>query len=144
MPLKENPKIVVKRGISFVEIVCGMIIISFAFMGAISAYQKRNQDKISQQYAAKAFELSQKKLDAIMGDKRIRGYRYITNMNYPPEELLKGSDVGFVRRIDIYEVKDSDLMTAQAGSDYKRIVVSTSWGVNPDQNVSVSSLVTNH
>ena len=144
MPIKEQPKIVIKRGVSFIEILCGVIIIFFAFFGAVSAYQKKVQDSISQQYAARAFELSQAKLNDIVADKRSRGYRYINNLSYPETETLTGKDVGFVRRIDIFEVKSSDLVTAQAGSDYKRIVVSTSWGVNPDQNVSVSSLVTNH
>lgn len=144
MPIKEQPKIVIKRGVSVIEILCGVVIIFFAFFGAVSAYQKKVQDSISQQYAARAFELSQARLNDIVSDKGTKGYRHINNLSYPEIETLSGKDVGFVRRIDIFEVKGSDLVTAQVGSDYKRIVVSTSWGVNPDQNVSVSSLVTNH
>lgn len=144
MPVIESHKIIVKRGVSAIEILCGIIIIFFAFFGAVSAYQKKVQDSVSRQYASRAFELSQEKLNAVIQDKTNNGYRAISNMNYPEVETLSGQDTGFVRRINIYEVKSSDLITAQAGSDYKRIVVSTSWGTSPDQNVSVSSLVTNH
>ncbi|QQR81212.1 MAG: hypothetical protein IPJ69_03470 [Deltaproteobacteria bacterium] len=144
MPIKEKPTIVIKREVSFIEILCGVVIIFFAFMGALSAYKNSMDKTISQQYSAKAFNLSKEKLDEIMKDRSLHGYRYINNGSYQNPEKLTGENTGFVRHIDIYEVKESDLLTAQAGSDYKRVNVTTSWGPTPEQSVSISTLVTNH
>lgn len=90
-----------------------------------------------------ALNLAREKMETLSADKHnpARGYAYLTAANYPDESPVSGFLMS--RSVAFTDVSGSDLSTAQAGSGFRKAVVTVSWEGGAER-ARLSAVFTRH
>ena len=112
-----------ESGFSFIEAILAVVIIGIGIVGLMNLFQRTVSQGLVSDRAVQASQLAHERLERIIADKKGRGYDFITMANYPAIESFTGAFAPFTRTLSIQEVRDSDLMTPQPNTGYKRITV---------------------
>jgi Tfp pilus assembly protein PilV len=129
-----------QKGLSMLEAVLGVLVISVGFLGMIPLMTSATANTLSSDHNVTSTFLGEELAETLIADKRFRGYNYIVNANYPAQQMT-GNLSQYRRSVNITEVNATDLTTPQAGSGYKRIDVTVTW--NSTQSVLTTTLLTN-
>ena len=130
-----------RHGFTFVEVTLASLLFLAGMLGVFSVFYNVNQSAMGGQMTLTGMGLCEERLEQIIADKVTRGYAFVTNANYPVAENLAGNFQGFTRTTNIHEVTSNDLTTDQAGSGYKKVDVTVSWGNAASERVNASTLV---
>lgn len=131
------------KGFSFFELVLAIVLLSVGLFGGMVVFENASLKHTSNDTRVIGSKLATEKLEQILADKTFKGYSYIIAANYP-NETLTGGYAGYSRSTTITEVAASDLTTTSAGSGYKRVDVTTTWGTISSDNLTISSVVTSY
>ena len=143
MTTNRNCRIRNNNGFSLLEAVFTVLILSIGFYASL--FLTSNilvTAQISDQNII-GTELANNKTELIMADKKFKGYTYVDNTNYTSESLAEPF-AGYSRSVSVVEVQGSDLTTPLSGSGLKRVNVTVSWGSEPSQQVTVTSIVSKY
>lgn len=130
-----------QKGLSMLEAVLGVLVISVGFLGLIPLMSSATANALSSDHNVTSTFLGEELAETLIADKQFRGYNYIVNANYPAQQMT-GNLSQYRRSVNITEVNQTDLTTPQAGSGYKRIDVTVTW--NSSQSVVTTTLLTNY
>lgn len=136
-----------ENGFSLVEASMSTVILGFAFMVGVATMNNATIASANLDSQVIASQLANEKVEMILADNYLKQakYAYITEANYPDENLNYGnSNNAYKRSVDVTEVSPNDLSAAQANSGMKRIDVTVSWGNQGYQKVKVTTLVTQY
>ena len=112
------------QGFTFIELVLTVLILGTGLFGLLATFQNVVvHGANSEEYVTAAY-LTSSKMEEIIADKSSQGYDFVINANYNTSENLAGNFVGYTRTLNIFEVNSNDLITPQANTGYKRVVVS--------------------
>lgn len=90
-----------------------------------------------------ALNLARERLETLSADKHnpSRGYAYLTAGNYPDESPVSGFLMS--RSVAFTDVSPDDLSTVQAGSGFRKAVVTVSWQ-GGGERAQLSTVFTRH
>ncbi len=128
------------KGFTLVETVLSVFIIGVALFGLMHLFQGSVRTAADTDQAVQAASLARERLERILFDKKMNGYDFVTQANYPAVENFTGAFAPFTRTVAIREVRETDLTTDQANSGYKRVTVGVQWGANG--HVTLETLAT--
>ncbi|MBI4238246.1 MAG: hypothetical protein HY696_07515 [Deltaproteobacteria bacterium] len=128
-------------GFTFIDTILMMVILGVGLTGMMSFFVSSNRQALDADQTVQASVLAQEKLDQIIANKIALGYNAIVAANYPVENL-GAPFAGLTRTTTITEVSPNDLSTASPGSGLKRVNIVVSWGVNANQAVQLTTMVT--
>lgn len=114
-----------KKGFTFIEAILTLLILSGGILGILALFQQNVSRFNESEVLLSASYLAQEKMEQIIHDKKRQGYNFVIIDNYlSPEDLDSEGYPGYSRTLTIEEVRDTDLITPQNGTGYKRITVS--------------------
>lgn len=128
-------------GFTLVDTILMMLILGVGLSGMMSFFVASNRQALDADQTVQASVLAQEKLDQVIANKIALGYNAIVAANYPVENL-GAPFAGLTRTTTITEVSPNDLSTASPGSGLKRVNIVVSWGVNANQAVQLTTMVT--
>lgn len=131
-------------GFTLIELVLTLVLISGGLFGLLATFDAANRGAVQGQVYQAALYLGQERLETMTADKRFRGYGYIVGANYPAAENVTVGAYQYTRLVSIREVSGADFTTAMADSGYKRIDVTLSWGVGPQNQLVLSAVLGNY
>lgn len=127
-------------GISLIEAIFAMTILSFGLVGSLAVFNNSATDAMDAELMVVANHLANQKLALIANDKASNGYNWIANNRYIPENISSNGQ-SFSRSVNIYEVSSSDLYTPTASSGLKRVDVTVAWG---SQSMTYTSIFSDY
>lgn len=130
-----------QRGISLLEAVLGVMLMGFAFAGAMPIFNHATAKATKTDHFTAATYYANEKLENIMADKEFQGFDSISDDNYAAETI---PGTNYFRSVAVTEVNSNDLSTEEAGSGYKKVVVTVVWGEGQNEQISVTTLLTNY
>ena len=115
-------------GFTLVEVIMCMIVMAVALPPLLNVFAEGASEAIAPLQVARANWLSIEKVEDVLADRfsTTRGWSYLINSNYPTETNATGF-TNYTRSVTITEVSGTDLITPQAGSDFKRIDIDVTW-----------------
>lgn len=128
------------KGFTLLELLLAMVIMAVGMLGIMALFQNASRGALQADLNGEAIVLAREKLEEIIMDKIRDGYDALDGSSYP-QETFTGDFSPFVRSTSIEEVAEGDLSTPQAGSGYKRVEVTVSWGSGPSTSISVPTVV---
>lgn len=135
-----------QNGFSLIEGVLATMLLSFSLSGGVFMMQNTMKNSISSDYRIIATQLANEKIETILADKALDlGYNGITSDAYQSESLSYGNNnSAFARSVSVTEVAENDLTTPEEGSGMKKVEVTVSWGQESNEQITVSTLLTNY
>lgn len=130
-----------EKGLSMLEAILGVLIISVGFLGMMPLMTSATANTLSTDHNVTSTFLADELIENMIADKQFLGYNYIVNANYPVQQMT-GDLSQYRRSVSITEVNPNDLSAAQANSGYKRVDVTVTW--NSTTSVVVTTLLTNY
>lgn len=132
-----------ERGFTLIEAILTVVLLSFGLVGGLTLFKNATDNSLTKNDEVIAGELAGEKLESILLDKKIQGYGFVLQANYPNEQMAAPYQE-FTRSVTIQEVQAADLTTPQVGSGYKKIDVHVTWGAQNYQTITVSTVVSNY
>lgn len=132
------------KGFTLIEAVLTIIIISVGLFAMMLLFDNVTRGAMEGDLATTSTYLVRERLERMVFDKVYRGYNYVVTNNYPASETVLVGNQSYTRQISILEVSKGNLSAGQAGSGYKRIDVTVTWGTGATQRVNEATLVTNY
>lgn len=132
-----------RRGFTLIELLVVIIVIAVGLMGIMALFENALRGAFHADLNLIAANLAREKLERIVMDKAISGYDSLDGLNYP-DETFSGDLSVFSRDTLITEVSSADLETAQAGSGYKRIDVTVTWGAAASQRITIPTVLASY
>jgi Tfp pilus assembly protein PilV len=132
-----------QSGFIFVELILTMLVLSIGLASGYVLMDNSLSNSVTGDADVVASQLANEKLEQIISDKSFGGYDALAEGDYPPE-TLDAPYQNYSRQVDIYEVNPTDMSTAEAGSGYKKVTVSVTWGNHDYETVNVVTLLTNY
>lgn len=129
-----------ESGFTLIETVLAIVVIGVGLFGVMHLFQGTVSDAMITDQAVQATALARERLERIIFDKKMNGYDYVTQANYPTVESFTAPYLPFTRVVTIQEVRATDLASPQTNSGYKRVNVMVRWGTA--NQVGVETLVT--
>jgi len=133
-----------QKGFTLIEVVLTIVIISVGLFGMMTLFDNVTRGAFEGDVNLMSTYLARERLERLVFDKVYSGYSSVKNSNYNTNENAPLGGGNFVRQFNIYEVSKNDLTTPQDGSGYKRIDVTVSWGNDPAQTITESTLLTDY
>lgn len=129
-----------EKGFTLIEVMLTVVIIAVGLFGVMIMFENAGKGALKIDSDVIATNLAREKLERIVFDKVISGYSVLNNARYPSEGF--GGDYSiFTRTTDVIEVADTDLNEEVPGGGYKRINVTVSWGVEPNEQVMLTTIL---
>lgn len=116
-----------QKGFTLIETILAMLVLAVGIFGTMHLFYQTTHRTFETDAYLKATALAREKLEEITFDKKMNGYAYAVDANYPVSEVLTGNFSDFTRTISIREVDATDLNTTQNNSGYKKVTVMVSW-----------------
>lgn len=132
------------KGFTIIELVLAIVIISVGLFGMMALFNNVTRGVMEGDMNIIATFLGREKLEQLVADKVYRGYAYIINSNYTTNENLTVGSYNFNRQFSIYEVSKTDLITALAGSGFKRIDMTIKWGEDANQRITMPTVLASY
>lgn len=132
-----------QKGFTFIEAILTSVLLSMGLMGGFAMMENATAHSLNNDFLVMGSQLANEKIEEIIADKTFQGYSVVTDAVYPDESLLAPYS-GFSRSVSVQEVSSTDLTTPEAGSGYKRVDVTVSWGSAPGEQVEVSTMLSNY
>ncbi|MBI4373745.1 MAG: prepilin-type N-terminal cleavage/methylation domain-containing protein [Deltaproteobacteria bacterium] len=129
-----------EKGFTFLETILAILIVGIGLLGITNLFQRSVSQSVDTERVLQATQLARERLEQLLFDKKMRGYDYVVSSSYPVTENLGGLFAPFSRTISIREVRSNDLDQTQAGTGYKRVLVTVSWPVG--RQVALETLMT--
>jgi prepilin-type N-terminal cleavage/methylation domain-containing protein len=133
-----------KNGFTLVECVLTILIISIGLFGMMVLFDNVTRGAMEGDMNVVATYLAREKIEQILYNKTYNGYAWVGMNQYLASEPIVLGGSNYVRDLSIYEVQKSDLLTAQGGSGLKRVDVTVSWGTDPSQRITESTLIADY
>lgn len=136
-----------ESGFSLVEATMSTVILGFAFTVGVATMNNATTASANLDSQVIASQMANEKVEMILADNYLKQakYAYVTNANYPDENINYGSTSNaYKRTVVVTEVSPDNLNTAQANSGMKRVDVTVSWGNKAYQKVKITTLVTQY
>lgn len=133
-----------KQGFTLIESMLTIVIISIGLFGLMALYHNSARSIIDGDINLMSTYLAQERIEQLVSDKVAYGYAYVINTNYTTTESIVLGNNLFTRSFNIYEVDKSDLITPLDDSGFKRIDMTVTWGTAADQNIVISTILTNY
>jgi len=133
-----------KRGFTLIEVMLTMVIIATGLFGLMVIYHNSARNVMDADINLMASYLARERLEKLVSDKVAYGYDYVINENYSTTANVTVGGHQFTRSFNIYEVLKDDLFTPQVDSGFKRIDMTVSWGLGADENVILSTILTDY
>lgn len=134
------------KGFTMIEATLGTLILSISLFTAILFLNTSTVASANIDFRVIATQLASEQIEEIVADNQIQPtqYNYITNSNYPLEQMNYQTTPNFFeRRTNIVEVAD-DLSTPQAGNGLKKVDVTVKWGPALLQKVTLTTVVADY
>lgn len=128
-----------RRGFTLLEMLLTMIVIAVGMMGVMQLFENAARGALQADLSGIATVLAREKLERIAVDKVRDGYAAIDAGDYP-QEHFSGEFSPYVRTTEITEVSGDDLVTPEAGSGFKRVVVTVRWGAQPSERIAIATV----
>ncbi|MBT3182323.1 MAG: type II secretion system protein [Deltaproteobacteria bacterium] len=116
-----------QKGFTIIELLLAVVIISTGLVGIMSLFDNATRGAMQLDLNVIAANLAHEKLEEIVLDKVTNGYATLSDASYSFENPVTDFNA-YTRNVTITEVDPQDLSTTQAGSGYKRVDVTVSWG----------------
>jgi len=128
-----------KSGFTLIETVLAMIVLAIGIFGTMHLFYQTADRAFDTDIAIRATSLARDRLEQVIFGKKMNGYASVNATNYPPTESLTGNYSGLTRTTSILEVNPTNLVSAQNGSEYKRVTVTVAWNGG---SITLDTLVT--
>ena len=132
-----------QKGFTFIEAILTTVLLACGLSGGYAMMHNSINYSLDNDHLVIGSQLANEKLQEVIADKTFTGYDAITQNNYQ-QESLNGAYSGFTRTTTVTEVDPADLTTLDAGSGYKKVDVTVSWGNENGQTVEVSTMLSDH
>lgn len=123
---------------TLLETVLGMMVLAVGLLGLMPILSNATAKSVYSDKYVTATYLANERMEHILADRAFLGYDEVENSRYQTEEL----EDGFTRSTAVTEVNEDDLETEQAGTGYKKVVVTVRWGDQTNQRISITTLLT--
>jgi len=132
-----------KQGISLVESILALLILSLGIFAYISLFAEMSTATIEDELASTASRLANQKLEEVLATKANLGYGEI-NIGTTNENITYANHA-YVRQTVVNYVNVSDLQTL-SGSDtgIKKVDVTVSWSDRSARQIQLTSVVANY
>jgi len=131
------------RGFTLIELLLSVIVISVGLVGIMTLFDNATRGAMQLDLNTTASALAHEKLEQVIFDKWRNGYSSIDSSDYPTEGF--SGDLGiYTRSTSITEVSNSDFTTLEAGSGYKRVEVTVSWGSEASERIVIPTVVSSY
>lgn len=130
---------------TLIEVLLTVVIIATGLFGIMILYHNAAKDVMEGDINLMAVYLARERMEQLISDKVANGYASVVNENYDtlePDVTVGNSH--FERSFNIYEVNRDDLITTEVGSGFKRVDMTVSWGALGNQNIVLSTLISNY
>ena len=119
-----------QRGFTLIEIIITIVLLAILTSGLMAMFTTYSKSNGNPSVITQSTELAQEKMEEIIADKNnsARGFSYVANANYPPENPVSGFS-NFSRSVNISYVNPAaSLNTGVAGpTNYKNVTVTVSF-----------------
>lgn len=132
-----------QKGFTLVESVMAMVVLSIGLWGGLATFTNATASSINSDSQVLGSQLAAQALEEVFIDKNENGYNSIVSENYP-SATLSAPYTAYTKSVAINEVDPADMQTSQAGSGYKRVDVTITWGDAYAENVTVSTVFSNY
>ncbi len=132
-----------RAGYTLIELAVTVVIAGLALPPLLNVFTQAALPSARPDLHTAALNLAREQMEVIAADKfnTSRGYAYLSEKFYPPEDPVPG--FLFSRTVSFSDVASSDLSTVQAGSGYRKAVVTVSWDGGAS-SVILRSVFTDH
>ena len=130
-------------GFTLIELLLTIVVISVGLLGIMALFENASRGAMLADLNVVGASLAHEKLELIVIDKVRNGYALLGDPAYS-DETFSGDLSVYTRRTVITEVSGSDFQTPAAGSGYKKVNVTVSWGAEASQRISVSTVLSNY
>ena len=116
-----------RAGYTLIEIVITVVLAGLALPPLLNVFAQASLQSARPDLHTTAMNLARERMETLAADKfnPSRGYAYLVAGNYPAESPVGG--FLFSRSVAFTDVAASDLSTVQAGSGYRKAVVTVTW-----------------
>lgn len=132
-----------RDGFTFMELLLTIVVIASGMIGVMALFENATRGALQADLNGIATNLAHEKLERVVLDKARLGYATINDTMYPDEAMTGDYNV-FSRRTRVTEVSGTDLSTALAGSGYKRIEVTVSWGTGSNRQIMIPTVLSSY
>lgn len=129
-------------GFTLVEVVLTIVVISIGLFGMMFLFDNVTRGAMEGDMNVAATYLARERMENVVFDKVYRGYDWVVNNRYPISESVSVNGQVYLRELSIGEVNKTDLTTAGAGSGFKRVNITVSWGTGAFQRITETTLIT--
>ena len=130
------------RGFTLIEVVLTIVVISIGLVAMMLLFDNVTHNAMQSDMNMTATYLARERLEIIAFDKVYSGYDSIKNARYGTSENVNVGGKNYIRELNIYEVNKFDLITAEQGSNFKRVDVTVKWGNEGSQKITETTLFT--
>ena len=118
-------------------------IICVALTMAMLRFERAAREAASVDMFVIAANLARERVEDVVAGKLAHGYEWIESARFE-NDILSGRFALLDRDVIISEVARDDFITLQAGSGYKRVEVSVTWGKGPGERVVFSTVLSDY
>ena len=129
-------------GFTLIEVLLTVMVVGVGLFGLMTLYHNAARNVMEGDVNMAATYLAREWLEQLVADKVSQGYGYVINANYVTSASVTVGNHIFTRSFNIYEVNASDLITPEAGTGYKRIDMTLTWGTGATQSITTPTLIT--
>ena len=131
------------RGYTLVELVLVVVVAGLALPPLLGVFAQTGLASARPDLHTVAISLAREKMEILAADKfnPARGYAYLVSGNYPAESPVSG--FLFSRTVAFTDVASSNLSSSQAGSGFRKAVVTVSWQGGA-ASVELNGIFTDH
>lgn len=132
-----------KAGFTLIELLLTIVVLGLGMMGVMALFENATRGALQADLNVIAVNLAHEKLERIVLNKVQNGYAALNSSSYP-NETFTGDYSVYARQTAITEVSSTDFATPQAGSGYKRVEVTVSWGSGASKQIVVPTVLASY
>jgi len=131
-----------ERGFTLIEAVLIMVVIGATFFAFGYLFGNLSQEALQTDLTIVAAKLSREKMEEWVGLKADGGaLGYQSVVTQAPQTIVVGN-WSFARAINVSYVNSADLSPSAVNTGYKKVDVTTSWGADLGESVTLTTLIT--
>ncbi len=132
-----------KAGFTLIEVLLVVVIMSVSLVGIMQLFTNATRGALEADLNVVASNLIRERMEEIVSHKVDGGYAALSQLNYPQENFADDFSI-YTRTTAITEVSAADFSSEELGSGFKLVTVTVNWGAAGNQQLAVSTLLTDY
>lgn len=132
-----------QRGLTLMEGIFAVTLISFGMMGFLWFFQQLNQVSVNSEMSLVASRLASERVEQVLADRAVNGYDSV--IVGESEEVVNYNNMDYLRTTLTNFVDANDLQTITVNdTGFKRVVVSVDWNAGDPQQIQMVSVLSDY